>query len=185
MAFVVALLGIALVFRGEIPLEGAGAVGDWMSLAAGMAWSVGSALVFNRARAATLHLTTWALGAAAAVSLACVMLLGEGVADVGTQVDFDIWKLSGVVFAFGGLYVVPVMLITLWGTTQFSAVTMGFLLTGEIVSGVATSAFLLGEPFGLLEVVGTILIIVGASTEIFAPHNVTNVSAHVDTVSSD
>jgi len=42
---------------------------------------------------------------------------------------------------------------------------MSFLLTLEIIAAVASSALLLGERFGLVELLGTTLIIAGALVE--------------------
>ena len=44
------LLGIIVIFRGELPLDGLGAIGDWMALFAGLSWSIGSALMFSAKR---------------------------------------------------------------------------------------------------------------------------------------
>ena len=42
--------GLVAVLRGEIPLEGLGAVGDWMAIAAGLSWSIGTSLIFSQNR---------------------------------------------------------------------------------------------------------------------------------------
>lgn len=182
IAIVVALAGIICIFRGELPLDGIGAVGDWMSLAAGVAWSVASTLVFSHGQIHVVSMSTWSLGASAVVSGAVVLVLGEDVSSVLAGAAFDAWRIGWMALLIGAVYVVPVMFVTLWGASQFSAVVLGFLLTGEIVSGVVSSAIFLGEQFGWPEVVGTLLIICGACTEIFGSDQ--NVSADTTTTRS-
>lgn len=165
-AILAALLGIFFIFRGELPVEGLGALGDWMAIFAGMAWSFGSALVFARGQVSVVSLSTWSIASAAVVSGLCVALIATPISEIWFASTLDLGRVAITAVGFGTLYVVPVMLLTLWGTSKFSAVTIGFLMTGEIVSGVATSALFLGEPFGAPEVAGTFLIILGASIEI-------------------
>ncbi len=170
-AIIAVFLGIGFIFRGELPLEGFGALGDWMAIIAGISWSIASALVFTRGQVNILSLSTWSIGSGAVVSGICVLLVGAQTSSVWFAPTFDIEHVLLIAAAFGLTYVVPVMLLTLWGTSQFSAVTMGFLMTGEIVSGVATSAVFLGEPFGIPEIFGTILIVLGALIEILWPRS--------------
>ncbi|MEO0619280.1 MAG: DMT family transporter [Pseudomonadota bacterium] len=169
LAVLAAALGMLLIFRGELPLDGLGALGDWMAVGAGLAWSIGSAIIFARGSVAASALTATALAAAAVMSVLLSLALaqsGTGVSTTPFSPDAQLWALAATVVAAGVVYLTPVMLVTLWGTSQISPATLGFILTAEIISGVASSALFLGERFGLPEAAGTVLIIGGAVIEV-------------------
>ena len=67
------------------------------------------------------------------------------------------------------IYVYPVTYITLWGATLISPATMSFLLTLEVIAAVVSSAIFLNLGFGLIELVGTCLIISAALVEVLRP----------------
>ncbi|MEL6289132.1 MAG: DMT family transporter [Pseudomonadota bacterium] len=169
LAVLLAFVGLFTIFRGELPLDGLGARGDWMALAAGVSWSIGTALVFVGQRTSAARLTGTSLIAAAAISLAIALplsLLDGAAANPIPSISIDI---AGASFVAGSIFLAAVMYVTLWGTTQFNPVTIGFILTAEIISGVGTSALFLGERFGLPELIGTVLIIAGAVVEVTRP----------------
>ncbi|MEL7543765.1 MAG: DMT family transporter [Pseudomonadota bacterium] len=169
LAVLAAALGMVLIFRGELPLEGLGALGDWMAVGAGLAWSIGSAIIFARGPVAASALTATALVAAGVMSvLLSFALTGTDAQAMHTIVaaNTQVVALTATVAAAGIIYLTPVMLVTLWGTSQISPATLGFILTAEIISGVASSALFLGERFGWPEAAGTVLIIIGAVIEV-------------------
>ncbi len=168
LAVLAALLGIVLIFRGELPLDGLGAIGDWMSLVAGVAWSVATALLYSRGTFQPISLSAWSIGAATAISGVVAMAIGADVPPLANVAILEIGHTLTAALLIGSAFVLPIILLTLWGASQFSAVIMGFILTAEIVSGVASSAIFLGERFGWPEVAGTALIMVGASIEIIS-----------------
>ena len=166
LALAVSFAGIVVICRGEIPLQGAGAWGDWMALCAGLAWSVGAALVFSKGRPNLPLMTSLSLFGAVLVSSVSLLAAGSSALAPPALPASDLAIMLLVAAAFGGLYLAPVMLATLWGALNFAPALITFVLTAEIISGVASSAALLGEPFGLPEVLGTMLIITGALIEI-------------------
>ncbi|MEP3276226.1 MAG: DMT family transporter [Stappiaceae bacterium] len=165
LALLVSFAGIILICRGEVPLEGAGALGDWMALAAGLAWSVGAATIFAQKNPSLPSLVATSMGAAVLTSGLCVLLLSDFLSPISVISA----QLIGVSFGFGAFYVLPVMLVTLWGALRFSPATMSFVLTAEIISGVGSGAIFLGEPFGWPESLGAILIGLGATVEVMRP----------------
>ena len=56
-------------------------------------------------------------------------------------------------------FLIPVTCALLWGSQRIDPGRLGILLQLEAVVGVASAAVLTPEPFGLVEVAGTILII--------------------------
>lgn len=157
-------LGIVVIFRGELPIDGLGALGDWLALFAGLAWSVGSALMFMSKQISVPAMSSASFGGAVIVS-GIVFLLFETDTTVLLS-DQNRVKILLVCTLLGFFYLLPVTALTLWGATQIPPAMMSFLLTLEVVSAVGSSALLLGERFGLIELAGTALIIAGAMVEV-------------------
>lgn len=177
LGLLLSFIGIVVIFRGELPLDGLGALGDWLALLAGLGWSSGSALMFSSRKISVPAMTTASFFGAVLISCVCLFFFGEfNHAIDGTSAGLnnstliivltDNWQRLLLVFALlGFLYLVPVSAITLWGATQIPPALMSFLLTLEIIAAVGSSAVLLGEKFGLVEMLGTALIIAGALVE--------------------
>jgi len=183
LGLLLSFIGIVVIFRGELPLDGLGALGDWLALSAGLGWSIGSALMFSSRKISVTAMTTASFTGAFVVAGICVILLGEislgkvhpqsgnmsnelqSISAVSGVLANHWQKLLLVSALLGFLYLVPVSAITLWGATQIPPAMMSFLLTLEIIAAVASSALLLGERFGLVELLGTTLIIAGALVE--------------------
>lgn len=160
------LLGVATIFRFDVSL-GSLATGDIAALISGLAWAIGAALVFSRpgGRPATLALFT-TLG----LVLAAGAVLAFGGAAAGRWPGgAEALGAAPLALVTGVVYLVPVLLVTLWAAQRLAPAAMSFLLTAEIVSGVVSGALLLAEPFGWPEAVGAGLIILGATAEAVAP----------------
>ncbi len=158
--------GIVIIFRGELPLEGLGALGDWMAFFAGLCWSIGSALMFMSKQISVPAMTSASFAGALVVAAIMVLAFDTSTPYVLATIQNNSLKLL-VVFALLGLfYLAPVTALTLWGATQIPPAMMSFILTLEVISAVSSSAFLIGERFGLPELLGTVLIIMGALVEI-------------------
>jgi len=56
-------------------------------------------------------------------------------------------------------FLIPVTCALLWGLQRIDPGRLGILLQLEAVVGIASAAVLTAEPFGLVEIAGTILII--------------------------
>ncbi len=159
-------LGIVVIFRGELPIAGLGALGDWLALFAGLSWSVGSALMFSSQKISVPAMTT-ASFLGAIVIAGSAMMLGGGINAGDLVLLQNRWPMFLLAASLLGLfYLVPVSAITLWGATQIPPAMMSFLLTLEVIAAVASSALLLGERFGWIEIIGTTLIIAAALSEV-------------------
>ena len=64
------------------------------------------------------------------------------------------------------LAMLPITYLTIWPTTLLSPARAGMLLMAEVIVGVASAAMLSGDPFGLRELAGTILIVTAAVVEV-------------------
>ena len=166
LAVFVTGLGLVVVFRGQIPLDGLGAAGDWMAIAAGLSWSIGTSLIFTKTGDDPVKLTIVAVSGALAVSCAIVFIGG---ASMGSTPSLDVFAGAGwELAALGLLYLVPIVFMSMWSAQRLNPAAMSFLLTAEIISGVGSSALLLDQPFGIFEISGAILIIAGATLEVAA-----------------
>lgn len=159
-AVCLALGGAYLVLGGDVSLKGLG-LGDALAVLSGMAWASGAALVFTSARMNVMSLSLVTALAAAVVGLVFIIFAGQM-----TAADAGGWAPGGI-GAFGGLiYVLPILLLTLWSAQRLSPAVISFLLTAEILSGVVTGAVFLDEPFGLMQVAGAVLILTAAAVEV-------------------
>ena len=162
-------IGMIVVFRGDMTFDHGG-IGDLAALASGMAWSAGAALVFsagNRQQDQTPDLI-WGLGlavmmSAVATSIILLPLNWPGLPNLRNE---GVPLAILIAFFAGAIYLAPIIGITLWGANNLLPATVSFLLAAEILSGIASSAIFLDEPFGWWEVAGTVMIIAGVITHI-------------------
>ncbi|MGF1501434.1 MAG: DMT family transporter [Paracoccaceae bacterium] len=140
--------------------------GDWLALASGLAWSLGSVrLVQGGVRSAPEQIFAFVFGSLA-VSL---LLLATGEPALGapptaaTALAATPWAL------LTALYVLPMLALTIWPATVLSPGRAGLLLMSDVVVGVVSAAILTAEPFGLREALGTALVIGAGIVEATAP----------------
>lgn len=161
-AIAASLFGIVLICRGEVPLEGLGALGDWMALVAGIFWAGGAATLF-KAKKPELSLVAISTITGALISGGVgVLILSNTQTEILTLVN----GLSAL--GLGLIYFIPLLCITLWGVTQLPPAMASFVLTFEVVVGVVTSAMFLDQPFGWFEIGGATFIITGAMLEVLS-----------------
>ena len=72
------------------------------------------------------------------------------------------WSLATAVYLF------PMMALTLWPATILTPARVGLLLLSEVLVGVSSAAMFAGEPFGLRELAGSLLIVTALLTEVLA-----------------
>jgi len=169
VGLILSFLGIVFIFRGELPLDGLGAVGDWLAVIAGLGWSVGSALIFSNKRAPMASLTFACFLFAFLIALVCAVVLSPAPAFLSNGQSIPWNKVALLVFTCGVFYLLPLLVIAIWGAGQLPPATMSFLLTIEVVVAVASSAYFLGLQFGFIELIGTSLILAGAIWEVVTP----------------
>ncbi len=159
LTLALALGGAFLVMGGQLSLAQIG-LGDGMAIASGVAWAVGATLIFTggAARAASVTLAT--MISATLVAAGFILLVGD------TLPRGDALPTIGLGLAMGALYVLPVMALSLWSAQRLSPALLSFLFTLEILSGVASSAYLLNETFDTMQLLGASMIIGAALVEV-------------------
>lgn len=159
LALAASLIGAFLVLGGELSFDNL-RWGDFLALASGMIWAAGAAQVFSAGQSPAMALALITSAAAAGVGM--LMTFIDQTADWGTV---DVWPAL-MALGSGMVYVLPILALTLWSAQRLPPATMSFLLTAEIISGVVSAAIFLGEPFGAMQMAGTVLIVFGALSEL-------------------
>jgi len=154
------LAGAYMVLGGEVSFDSIG-FGDILAVLSGIAWAGGAALIFTSVRANAMSLTL--------VTALAATLLGIGFALLGgdaAMAGLGDWSAKPIGALGGAIYVLPILALTLWSAQRLSPAVISFLLTAEILSGVITGALFAGEPFGPLQAVGAVLILLAAAVEV-------------------
>ena len=165
VAIVLGLGGLYVILGGDGSLPIPRNAGDWMALLSGIFWAYGSTRI-RMTPDATLFENTYsffACGAVVTVALAFLPIEAMGAPPSNDQVmHFLPWILL-MTLAF----LIPVMFMQLYGVKLVDPGRVGILFMIEAIVGIGSAAILTDEPFGWQEIVGSILVIVAAFTEMF------------------
>lgn len=138
-------------------------IGDWLALASGICWALGSLGLYRTANISVSGQVFAFVTGAMLLSLIGLAFLPGPVLPAIAQGDY-FWVVQfGLLSA---LFVLPMVFMTIWPATKLSPARVGLLLMSEVVVGIASAAALSGEPFGLRELLGTLLIVSAAVLEI-------------------
>ena len=158
LAMAMAILGMLTIFglgaRFPIPQN----IGDWLGIASGVLWAIAMVRLRMSESHSAIELTAgffqWSLifSASAAFLLAPAYI---------PKVEQALPALP-LLLIFMALLVLPGTYASLWGPKYLSPGIVGLLFMTEIVVGAISVALLAGEPFGLRELTG-VLLIAGAS----------------------
>lgn len=160
LALALGLGGLWVVLGGESGVPLPRNAGDWCALTAGVTWALGTLRVHQDAAVSPIAHTA-SLFVGGAVVIAVISLLP---AVAGPAPDIDV-PTSAVVAVLAVLSVVSAGGI-LWGARLISPGRAGLLLMMEVITGLASAALLAGEPFGVVQVVGSTLILAAALVEV-------------------
>ena len=164
------LAGLACGLGGLfVVLGGAGGLplphnsGDWMALASGVCWALGTLGLYRTSKISASGQVFAFVSGALALSMFSLAVLPGPVFPVVAAADL-IWTLQLVLLS--AFYTLPMVYMTIWPATKLSPARVGILLMSEVVVGLASAAAFSGEPFGLRELIGAILIVSAAVLEI-------------------
>ncbi len=130
-------------------------LGDWMALMAGLLWAVVTIYIRRNQQVGALT-NTVAFFFGGFWPALLFALATDGSRMPGLDAVAASWPLLLGVAWLGWL---PSQLILFWGVSRISPVRTGILLMTEIVSGVATAAWLSGDPLSLQQALGGALIL--------------------------
>ena len=159
-ALVLGLGGLWVVLGGGAGIPLPRNAGDWFALTAGITWAFGTLRVHqDTAISSVAHTASLFVGGA--VVIAVISLLPPAPAPmpaltVGAGSMIAILAVLSVVSAWG----------ILWGARVVSPGRAGLLLMMEVITGLASAAALAGEPFGIRQVAGSVLIVAAAIVEV-------------------
>lgn len=138
--------------------------GDWMALLSGVLWAYGTLRVYRENEVPPFeHSFAFLAGAC----LASMGLLFLPIAGMGAAPDLEVMAATLLPLLLVVLFLVlPVVLLTLGAARLLSPARVGLLLMGEVVVGVGSAAILTDEPFGLRELLGTLLVLGAAGVEV-------------------
>ena len=160
LALGLGLGGLWVVLGGESGVPLPRNAGDWCALTAGVTWALGTLRVHQDAAVSPIaHTASLFVGGAVVIA---VISLAPGVADPAPDVTAPV---SAVVAVLAVLSVVSAGGI-LWGARLISPGRAGLLLMMEVITGLASAALLAGEPFGVIQVAGSTLIVAAALVEV-------------------
>jgi len=130
-------------------------LGDWMALLAGLFWAACSFFIRRNQHIGTLTNTVaFYVGGFWPALLFALATDGDRIPSLDAIAAS--WPMLIGVAWIGWL---PSQLALFWGVSRISPVRTGILLMTEIVSGVATAAWLSGDPISLQQAIGGALIL--------------------------
>lgn len=150
------LLGLLIIVRADTGISGGLNVGDWMGIAGGVIWAAAAVVMKSDedGNGIDFTLSYFIWGSAAALLLLTVPLDGTGsMPDWDTTRAVLLWMVPLAL-----LLVIPPAFAIMWGATVLSPGLVAILFMTEISAAAITAAIWAGEPFGVRELSGVILI---------------------------
>ena len=159
-ALFLGLGGLWVVLGGESGLPLPRNLGDWCALTAGVTWAFGTLRVHQDAAVSPIaHTAALFVGGTAVIAILSLLPALEAPVPAVTA------PAAAIVLAVSVLSVLSAGGI-LWGARLISPGRAGLLLMMEVITGLASAALLAGEPFGMVQVVGSTLIMAAALAEV-------------------
>lgn len=157
LALIMGLGGLYVVLGGDTGIPLPRNVGDMMALLSGIVFAISSMRIRQMPEISTFE-HTFALffyGAIMAYAMTWLPIEGLGVAPDWSALQ----PLLPWLTLIGAGFMVPTMWGVLWGSKRLDPGRLAILLQMEAVVGIASAAILTDEPFGSMEILGTVLII--------------------------
>ncbi|MEL6572295.1 MAG: DMT family transporter [Pseudomonadota bacterium] len=164
LAIAVGVVGLAIMLAGDGSVPLPQGVGEWMALASGLCWSIATTMMRTNDPLPPVTATaTFAIGAALAAGVSAPLLSPlPQVAEFGS-----IFNALAMVFGTAVMWWCLSLAIFLWAAPQLDPARVGILLMAEVIVGAATAAVLAGEPLGVFEIVGGLLVLAAGVLEVW------------------
>jgi drug/metabolite transporter (DMT)-like permease len=158
ISVVLGLAGAAVLlgFADGLPLPRS--AGDWLGLAAGVLFALSVTLVRKGHVISGLEQTLVSFAAAALLSLALLVIAPHQSSTVDAAVL--VWAALAAL-----AWLLPVTWLLLWGARFLEPGRVSLLLLLEVAVAAISAALLAGEPFGLREAAGCVLIVAAGALE--------------------
>lgn len=148
------LAGAAVVLGFEDGLPWPRVQGDWFGLVSGLLFALTATLIRRWPQVDGLDTSFTSFAGATLIALGFVAIL-PGQAPPLTDLSAAL-PLAGLVAA---LWLLPQTWLVIWGAVRLDPGRVSILLLLEVVTAAASAAVLAGEPFGLREMAGCVLIV--------------------------
>lgn len=158
VAIVVGIAGIAVVLHahgGGFPWPRG--LGDWFGLLSGLLWAVSSTGIHGRSQIRAVETNfVFCVGALVASLLLAVVFWSEPLprVSVGAYATMAGWAVL-----IGVLWWAITLVGFLWAAQILEPALVGILLMSEAVVGAISAGLFAGEPFGMLMMIGTSLVV--------------------------
>ena len=150
------LAGLMIIVKADTGFSGSFNLGDWMGIVSGLIWA-GAAVSMKSnedGNGVDFTLSYFVWGSVAALFLVALPLDGSGsLPDWETTRSVLLWMVPVAL-----LIVIPPAFAIMWGATVLSPGLVAILFMTEISAAAVTAAIWAGEPFGVREILGVLLI---------------------------
>lgn len=177
---IVRCIGIGLALLGLVILQGLEGrapwpsnLAEWMGLLAGMCWAVALLTARMWSQIAVLDKSIAQFGCALPIGLGVYLLIGDHYGAAGWPDGTVLLNALPWAIAAGFIWVVPAMVLSLWGAARLSPGRASILMTSEVIVGVGSAAWLAGEELGAAKLLGGLLIISASLLESWQAHRET------------
>jgi len=166
LAIAAGFLGMALILGMKTGLPLPQRLGDWLALASGLLWAIGTTRS-QRKPTSQIALPAFAFAVGGTVTSLAALVIADA---TGSSLAGATRLLPAMPLMVGLALVlfVPPNVMVLWASQRLDSGRVGILLMTEVMVGAVTSAIYSGEPFGLVELAGTALIICAGLVEVLA-----------------
>ncbi len=161
MSIIIAFLGMIIIMHVDSSIPYPRNLGDWSALVAGVAWSSSIVLMRHHQGQSPIDMFSQNFLWTGLLLLPLIAVIGFDAAPPLALVAEQLhWLLPFIALvAMVGVYA------SMWAVPKLAPAVVGVLFMTEISAGAISSAFLSGEPFGLREITGVLLITVAAVLE--------------------
>ncbi len=169
-------ISLLLSISGMLAILGAGDslslsmnLGDLMALLSGILFAFGAMRVRQSPETSVFEqvFAFFLFGSVAALALSMLPLAALG---QPPSLDQLITLLPWLILIAAG-FLIPVMSGIYWGSSHVDPGRLGILLQIEAVVGIASAALLAGEPFGVRQAIGAILVVSAGLLEVIGNRN--------------
>ena len=156
-ALILGFSGLLAILGGRTGVPLPQNAGDVMALLSGMLFAVGTMRVRRAPETDMFEHTFSFFLYGGLIALGIALLPVEAIGEVPASATVVLLLPWLILMAVG--FLIPVVVGILWGSRHIDPGRLGILLQMEAVVGIGSAAILTDEPFGLPEVLGTILVI--------------------------